>query len=61
MKQLDLFTWADTRPSNVIDARARFEARVIAFVQIMIETNRLLPHVDGKVIRPEFEKKKGAA
>jgi len=20
MKQLDLFTWADTRPSNVIDA-----------------------------------------
>ncbi len=49
--QLDLFAWAETRPSNVIDARAQFEARVITFVLTMIETNRLLPHIDGKVIQ----------
>ena len=50
MKQLNLFEWADSKPSNVIDARARFEARVVAFVELMLATNRLPPHIDGKVI-----------
>lgn len=53
-KQLDLFTWADSRPSNIIDARARFEAKVCAMVQQMLATNELPPHVDGKVIRAAF-------
>jgi hypothetical protein len=51
MTQLDLFRWAESKPSNVIDARPRFEARVIAFVERMIITNQLPPHVDGQVIR----------
>jgi len=50
MKQLNLFEWADSKPSNVIDGRPRFEARVVAFVELMLTTNRLPPHVDGKVI-----------
>lgn len=49
-KQLDLFAWAYSRPSNVIDARPRFEAKVLDMVKQMIATNRLPPHIDGKVI-----------
>lgn len=41
MTQMDLFQWADSRPSNVIDARPQFEAKVIAFVQQMLDTNKM--------------------
>ncbi len=61
MKQLDLFVWADTKPSNVIDARHHFEARVVAIVQSMLATNRPPAHVDGKVIKHEFSATRGAA
>lgn len=27
--QLDLFAWADSRPSNVINARGKFEKRIV--------------------------------
>ena len=56
--QMNLFTWADAKPSNVIDARARFEAKVLAMVQQMITTNCLPPRIDGKVINIP---KRGAA
>ena len=48
--QMDLIAWANCRPTNVIDARPRFEAKVAALVIQMITTNKLPPHVDGKVI-----------
>ncbi|MCF3638723.1 hypothetical protein LXM94_01895 [Rhizobium sp. TRM95111] len=52
--QLDLFTWADNRPS----------AQVIDLVPIIV---RNMPEVDpqypepAKLYRPEFERKRGAA
>ena len=62
MKQMDLFQWADNRPSNVIDARARFEARVFAFVQQMITTNRLPPNIESKIINPvKFQRERDVA
>ena len=49
MKQLDLFVWAESRPSNVIDARWKFEAKVMALVEGMLN-GRVPPHVDGQII-----------
>ena len=52
MKQrMDLFESSDDRPPNVIDARAMFEAKVIAMVRQMIATNELPPQKDGQVIK----------
>ncbi len=52
MKQITLFEWADARPSNVIDSRWRFEAKVEALVRNMLD-GRLPPQIDGKVIKPD--------
>lgn len=54
-EQLDLFTWADSKPSNVINAKARFEAKVMAFV-VGIINGQLPPTRDGKVIAPQFRR-----
>ncbi|MBO9168341.1 hypothetical protein [Rhizobium sp. L245/93] len=61
-EQLDLFKWAEQRPSSVIDCRWRFEAKVIALVEGMIN-GRLPPQVDGKLIEPKFgrDMERGAA
>lgn len=58
MKQLDLFTWADNKPSNVIDARWRFEAKVISLVEGMI-CGRLPPQRDGKLITSPIKRREG--
>lgn len=50
MKQLNLFEWADAKPSNIIDARPRFEAKIVAFVEQLIATNRLPPHTDAQIV-----------
>lgn len=49
MKQLDLFVWAENRPSNVIDARWKFEAKVMALVEGMLN-GRVPPRVEGQII-----------
>ncbi|SSC73060.1 unnamed protein product [Ciceribacter sp. T2.26MG-112.2] len=56
MKQLDLFTWADNKPSNVIDARWRFEAKVIALVEGMI-SGRMPPKRDGQLIASPIKRR----
>ena len=61
MTQLDLFDWADKRPSNVINSRWRFEAKVEALVRDMLD-GRLPPEKQGEVIRPDrFHRWRAAA
>jgi hypothetical protein len=60
VKQLNLFAWADTRPSNVIDSRWRFERKVEALVRDMLD-GRMPPQIDGKVITPAFGKERNVA
>ena len=47
--QLDLFAWADAKPSNVIQARETFDRRAIDVV-IAFGDGRL-PCINGEVIR----------
>lgn len=60
MTQLDLFTWAENKPSNVIDSRWRFELKVEALVRDMID-GRMPPQIDGKVITPTFRRERNVA
>lgn len=60
MTQLDLFVWADNKPSNVIDSRWRFERKVEALVRNMLD-GRLPPLINGKVITPEFRRERNVA
>lgn len=60
MTQLDLFTWAENKPSNVIDSRWRFERKVEALVRDML-SGRMPPQIDGKVITPTFRRERNVA
>ncbi len=51
--QLDLFVWAETKPNNVIDAKAKFENRTMAFV-IGMMNGHLPPVKDGMLIQAQF-------
>ena len=51
MKQLDLLDWAESRPSNVIDSRRRFEAKIETLVRNMLD-GRMPPEKEGELIRP---------
>lgn len=60
MTQLDLFVWADSKPSNVIDSRWRFERKVEALVRDMLD-GRMPPQIDGQVIKPAFRRERNVA
>jgi hypothetical protein len=53
--QLDLFIWADHKQNNVIDATARFEARVMSLMFGMINGHPP-PIRDGKLIEAQFRR-----
>jgi hypothetical protein len=48
--QPTLFDWKPATPSNVIDAKARFQHRAYLWVKKAIETGTEPPHIGGKVI-----------
>jgi len=58
--QLDLFTWADNKPSNVIDSRWRFERKIETLVRNMLD-GRLPPQINGQLITPEFRRERNVA
>ncbi|QIB37002.1 hypothetical protein G3A56_02500 [Rhizobium oryzihabitans] len=60
MTQLDLFTWADNKPSNVIDSRWRFERKVEALVRSMLD-GRMPPQINGQVITHAFRRERNVA
>lgn len=60
MTQLDLFVWADSKPSNVIDSRWRFERKVEALVRDMLD-GRMPPQINGEVITPKVWREKDVA
>ncbi|RWX74449.1 hypothetical protein EPK99_25020 [Neorhizobium lilium] len=61
MKQLDLFKWAENRPTNVIPAQARFQDRAIAFVRQVMASGEMPAPIDGKVIEHEFRPERNVA
>lgn len=62
MKQLDLFQWAETRPSSVVNAQGRFQDRAIAFVRQIMAANAMPPHTNGEVINPpQFRRERNVA
>lgn len=60
MKQLDLFHWAETKSSNIIDSRWRFirkaEAQLMAIACGYIPTEK-----DGQLITPQFKRERKVA
>ena len=60
MTQLDLFVWAENRPSTVIDSRWRFEQKVEALVRDMLD-GRMPPQIEGQVITPTFKRERSVA
>lgn len=50
MKQLCLFEWANNRPSNVIDGREQFEARMTAYCLSIFAGHR--PANSGGLVVP---------
>ena len=50
MSQLDLFTWSENRPSNLIDRRELFQRKIVSLLGAMLD-GESLPEKNGDVVQ----------